>query len=125
MTDDFKNNPLHSIRQVKLSGIERETVRENLRAFVVIGRPRHWYGWFAHHVAATAMILLLLGGSGVLVAADSAGPDSALYSVRTSVNDKVRVSVAGDELDKIERELELLGDYLAEEEQLIARELVL
>ena len=125
MTDDLKNNPFDSLRQVKLSGTEKETVRANLRAFVFMDRPRHWYGWFAHHVAATAVVLLLLSGSGVLWVADSAEPDSTFYGVRTSVNDKVRVSVAGDELQKIEKELELLGGYLEEEEMLIARELAL
>lgn len=125
MTDELKNNPFESLKQVSLSESEKEAHRAHVRGFVAHHRPRHWYGWFTHHVVATLVLVFVVSGGGVLWAADSAQPDSTLYSVRTIVNDQVRISVAGDELDQIERELELLGDYLAEEEVLIAREFAL
>ncbi len=123
MNNNLDHNPFESLRGATMSKSEKKSLRANVRGFVAMHRPRHWYGWFTHHVLATLVLVLVLSGGGVLVAADSAKPDSALYTIRTSVNDKVRVSVAGDELDQLEKELELLGDYFEEEEMLIAREL--
>lgn len=125
MNEAFHDNPFGPLKETTLSSSEREHIRAHVRRFVSLERPRHWYGWFSHHVVATLILIVFLGGGSVLWAADMAEPDSSLYAVRTTVNDQVRITVAGDELDRMEKELELLGDYMSEEETLMERELTL
>lgn len=125
MNDELNNNPFEPLNQMTLSGLEKEKIRGNIRGFVALHRSRRWYAWFAQHVVASLIIALGLGGGSVLFAADRAAPDSALYGVRTTVNDQLRVAVVRDEDARIERELEVLGRYIEEEERLATRELSL
>ena len=67
------------------------------------------YTWFAfiHRPLAAALVLVLVGGTGISYAAENALPGDSLYSVKTYVNEPVRVALATNAEAKAEVQIEL------------------
>lgn len=67
------------------------------------------YGWISilHRPAAAALVLVLVFGSGVSYAAEGALPGDALYTVKTVVNEPVRVALAANAEVKAEVQMEI------------------
>lgn len=67
------------------------------------------YSWFtfAHRPLAAALVLVLVFGSGVSYAAESALPGDALYTVKTYINEPARVALATNAEAKANIQIEL------------------
>jgi len=65
-----------------------------------------WYS-FTYRPVAAALVLVLVFGSGVSYAAEGALPGDTLYSVKTMVNEPVRVAIATNAEAKAELQIEL------------------
>jgi len=73
-----------------------------------------------HRPLAAALVLVLVCGSGISYAAETALPGDALYAVKTMVTEPVRVALATDAEAKVEVQIELAERRIAEAAELAA-----
>lgn len=125
MTSDTKINPFKPLKNVHLSESEKKSLLAGVRGFMAVHGPdrQPWYGWFVSHAVVTVGIIALLGSSVTGALAHWSQPDELLYPVKVSVNDRIEVALAGDENDRLDKELEQLERMMAAEESLADREL--
>ena len=75
---------------------------------------------FLYRPIAASLVLVLVVGSGVSYAAEGALPGDALYSVKTVINEPVKVALASSAEAKVEVEIELAERRIAEATALAA-----
>ncbi len=90
--------------EYSLSADERAKMSRVINEYVAhkpLRTPRSYsvsisYSWlsFAHRPLAAALVLVLVGGTGISYAAENALPGDSLYAVKTYINEPVRIALA-------------------------------
>lgn len=128
--NDITNHIKKAADHVRLSETERRDMTRMMREYMAHKPLPHeeyssisiqWfsYQWIKQPIAA-ALALVFIFGSGVSYAAESALPGDALYSVKTKVNESVRVALATDAEAKANIQIELAERRIEEAAALAA-----
>lgn len=121
---------IKGLNQIKLSSAEKERMRENLRLFITQnparGEAPAKFNIFPQFILRPVPIVALLGmlmlaGAGTSLAAETALPGEALYSVKVGVNEKVRAAFAVSDEAEAKLAAELAKRRVAEAAELNAK----
>jgi hypothetical protein len=128
--NDITNHIKKAADSVRLSEIEKHDMKHILREYMA-HKPFpqegyssvsiHWFSfsWIKQPLAAALALVFIFGG-GVSFAAESALPGDALYSVKTKVNESVKVALATDTEAKANIQMELAERRIEEAAALAA-----
>lgn len=125
----FEHHIKNMSTSVHLSDAEKARMRNVLRSYMrfhPLPEPVTTYtitrDWtlFLYRPVAASLVLVLVVGSGVSYAAEGALPGDALYTIKTSVNEPVKVALASTAAEKAEVEIELTERRIAEATALAA-----
>lgn len=126
----MKTDPIEQLmsqaRDIHLTDGERSAMRRTLLGTMALYPARApFVRFFARHALSYAVMagVLLTGATGAL--AHRAMPGDLLYPVKTNLNDRVAIAVAGNEDEKIQKELDLIGRSLDEEDAVADQELII
>lgn len=128
--NDITNHITKAADHVRLSDTEREKMSRVVLEYMAHKPLPHeeyasisiqWFSlsWIKQPVAA-ALALVFIFGSGVSYAAESALPGDALYSVKTKINESVKVALATDTEAKAAVQMELAERRIEEAAALAA-----
>lgn len=127
--NNFEKHIKHTGASVHLSDAEKARMKSVLQSYMrfhPLPEPVTTYtvtrDWtlFLYRPIATSLVLVLVVGSGVSYAAEGALPGDALYTIKTSVNEPVKVALASTAAEKVEVEIELTERRIAEATALAA-----
>lgn len=139
MEKDFRKI-IEGVKQIKLSSEEKEKMRESLRLFIehnpvreeTPSRPqlqqRSWFFYQLNQlrlkpmpIVAIVAVIVLIGGGGTSLAAESSLPGDFLYPVKVNVNEEVRGTLALSDEAKARLEASLAERRLQEAAELAAK----
>lgn len=108
------------LSELRMTSHERDALRQRLNAFALANPARAGAAAFLvrHAMAVSAAAFLLMAGTATAIA-DRSGPDDFLYPVRRALTEPVTIALSGDADARLEKELELLGRSIDEEEMSI------
>lgn len=115
-----------ALKDIHLDARERTTMRHMLEAFATSYRPSPWHQaavFVARHAFVAVASLAVMASTAVAGIANFSHPGDALYSVRTSVNQKVQSTLTFDDDAKLDLELKQIDQALTEEEIAAQQEL--
>lgn len=127
--DKFEHHIKKSAQSVHLSDAEKARMKNVLQSYMrfhPLPEPITTYtitrDWtlFLYRPIAASLVLVLVVGSSVSYAAEGALPGDALYSVKTNINEPVKVALASSAEEKAEVEIELAERRIQEATALVA-----
>lgn len=109
--------PLRALQSIRLSHAEKD------RMLTAILDAPPSVGFFSafHRLSAAVLVVMLLAGSGISYAAESALPGDPLYPMKIHVNERLRTALARTPRARATREVQLAQRRLEEGETLATR----